>query len=171
MEDPKRRLVKIDQLVRTQSFNNHSPCFWRPSAPPFFPLSSCTHLRRFRMSRAHIFPNAHDTAVSGGTFYAADTVSGTVRYLLDKLMAWNLDLWQIHININNDNRKTYDGVIPLMPNSSNRFTGRTEVIAKLKRHFSNADDLARKRKFFLLYGMGGIGKTQICLKFVEEMSD
>ena len=26
-------------------------------------------------------------------------------------------------------------------------------------------------KFFVLYGIGGIGKTQICLKFVEEMAD
>ena len=61
-----------------------------------------------------------------------------------------------------------DGAIPLMPNPSNRFTGRTEVIAKLERHFSNTNDSAqKKRKFFLLYGMGGIGKTQICLKFVE----
>ncbi|KIJ91579.1 hypothetical protein K443DRAFT_653835, partial [Laccaria amethystina LaAM-08-1] len=50
--------------------------------------------------------------------------------------------------------------------------GRTEVIAKLKRHFfTNTKDSAQNRKFFLLYGMGGIGKTQICLKFVEEMFD
>ena len=58
-----------------------------------------------------------------------------------------------------------------MPNPSNQFTGRTEVIAKLKRHFFDTDDSAHKRKSFLLYGMGGIGKTQICLKFVEEMFD
>jgi len=77
----------------------------------------------------------------------------------------------MYIN-NYGNRKTSDGVIPLMPNPSNRFTGRTEVIAKLKKDFSmNARDPAEKRNFFLLYGMGGIGKTQICLKFVEEMSD
>ena len=59
-----------------------------------------------------------------------------------------------------------------MPNPSNRFTGRTEAIAKLKNHFfANMNDLAQNRKFFLLHGMGGIGKTQICLKFVEEMYD
>ena len=75
------------------------------------------------------------------------------------------------MHINNSNRTTPDGVIPLMPNPSNRFTGRTEVIAKLKRHFSNTNDSAQKRKLFLLYGMGGIGKTQISLKFVEDMSD
>jgi Holliday junction resolvasome RuvABC ATP-dependent DNA helicase subunit len=81
-----------------------------------------------------------------------------------------VDLWQMHIN-NINNRTTSDGVITLMPNPSNRFTGRTEIIAKLKRHFSNANNSAQKRKFFLLHGMGGIGKTQICLKFTEEMSD
>ena len=78
----------------------------------------------------------------------------------------------MHIHNNNyGNRTTSDGVIPLMPNPSNRFTGRAEVIAKLKRHFFNTNDSAQKRKLFLLYGMGGIGKTQICLKFVEDMSD
>ena len=79
----------------------------------------------------------------------------------------------MHIyKINNSNSTMSDGVIPLMPNPSNRFTGRTEVIAKLKKHFSiNPNDSAQKRKSFLLHGMGGIGKTQICLKFVEEMSD
>ena len=84
-----------------------------------------------------------------------------------------MDMRQMHIhNINNGNRKTFDGVIPLTPNPSNRFTGRTEVVAKLKRHFFNqTNDVVKKRKFFLLYGMGGIGKTQICLKFLEDMSD
>ena len=84
-----------------------------------------------------------------------------------------MDMRQMHIhNISHGNRKTFDGVIPLTPNPSNRFTGRTEVIAKLKRHFfSKTNDVVKKRKFFLLYGMGGIGKTQICLKFLEDMSD
>ena len=78
-----------------------------------------------------------------------------------------LDLLQVNIH---GNRTT--GFIPLMPNPSARFTGRTEAIAKLKRHFfTNPNDEVQKRKVFLLHGMGGIGKTQICLKFVEEMSD
>ena len=69
-----------------------------------------------------------------------------------------LDLLQINIHNNYGNRTTADGVIPLMPNPSNPFTGRAEVIAKLKRHFSDTNESA-------------LGKTQICLKFVEEMSD
>ena len=80
-----------------------------------------------------------------------------------------LDILQI--NINYGNRTTSDGVIPIRPNPSNRFTGRTQVITELKRHFFNTNDSSQRRKFFLLYGMGGIGKTQICLKFLEEISD
>ena len=76
-----------------------------------------------------------------------------------------LDLLQVNIH---GDRPT--GVIPLMPNPSTRFTGRTEAITKLKIYFfTNPDDVVQKRKVFLLYGMGSIGKTQICLKFVEEM--
>ena len=81
-----------------------------------------------------------------------------------------MDLWQMHIH--SGNRTTSDGVISLTPNPSNRFTGRTKVVAKLTRHFfGKTNDAVKKRKFFLLYGMGGIGKTQICLKFLEDMSE
>ena len=37
-------------------------------------------------------------------------------------------------------------------------------------HFAPQGQVDRSRKSFLLYGMGGIGKTQNCLKFVEEMT-
>ena len=81
-----------------------------------------------------------------------------------------LDLLQLNVHNSYGNRMM--GVIPLVPNPSTRFTGRTEVIAKLKSHFFiDTSDAVQKRKLFLLYGMGGIGKTQICLKFVEEMSE
>ena len=81
-------------------------------------------------------------------------------------------LQTIHNNHGNRPGAASDGVIPLLPNPSTRFTGRTGVLAKLKRNFfTNTNKAVQKRKFFLLYGMGGIGKTQICLKFMEEMSD
>ena len=81
-----------------------------------------------------------------------------------------LDLLQINIHKNYGNRTTPDGAIPLKPNPSIWFTGRTEVIAKLKRHFfTSTNNAVQKRRFFLLYGVQGIGKTQICSKFVEEM--
>ena len=87
-------------------------------------------------------------------------------------MLINRYLAQITYNTSDGNRTTSDAVIPVKPNSSIRFTGRTDILAKLKEHFTaKSNDKRRRRKFFLLYGMGGIGKTQICLRFIEDISD
>ena len=53
------------------------------------------------------------------------------------------------------------------PDSSPIFTGRRDVLDKLEKIFSHK---VTSRLVCLLWGMGGIGKTQICLKFIEEMS-
>ena len=62
--------------------------------------------------------------------------------------------------------------IPLQkPNSSSLFVGRKGVLDKLRKIFSpSADSKLMSRHSCLLWGTGGIGKTQICLKFIEEMS-
>ena len=77
----------------------------------------------------------------------------------------SMDIGQMHIhNSDSGNKMTSDVVIPLKPNPSNRFTGRTEIIAKLKRHFSDTNDSAQKRQFFLLYEMGGYWKDSDLLE-------
>jgi DNA replication protein DnaC len=55
--------------------------------------------------------------------------------------------------------------------SSMKFTGRRDYLTKLRAFFNAESDGSHRRKSFLLYGLGGIGKTQICLKFTEEISD
>ncbi len=61
-----------------------------------------------------------------------------------------------------------DKIPPLPPlkHASRMFTGRETYLNRLKSHFSAQPD--GERVFFLLYGLGGIGKTQICLKFIEQ---
>jgi hypothetical protein len=59
---------------------------------------------------------------------------------------------------------------PRAPSSTN-FTGRRGYLTKLRDFFSAESDGPLRRKSFLLYGMGGIGKTQICLRLTEENSD
>jgi Holliday junction resolvasome RuvABC ATP-dependent DNA helicase subunit len=57
------------------------------------------------------------------------------------------------------------------PNSSTIFTGRQDVLDKLEKIFIHqVTGRLMSRNSCLLWGMGGIGKTQICLKFMEEMS-
>ena len=60
-----------------------------------------------------------------------------------------------------------DGQIPVSQRLSPFFIGRKDVLDKLRKIFFRT---GRRRSCFL-WGMGGIGKTQICLKFIEEMSD
>ncbi|KIJ92936.1 hypothetical protein K443DRAFT_112816 [Laccaria amethystina LaAM-08-1] len=102
------------------------------------------------MSGINVFSGARNVVVSG-----AITVAETINY-----------------NVQLSNRITSGAAIPLMPNASTRFTGRTEILAKMNDHFSKGFDNEqhRRRKYFLLHGMGGIGKTQICLRFIEDMS-
>ncbi|KAF8343235.1 hypothetical protein F5887DRAFT_1104114, partial [Amanita rubescens] len=56
--------------------------------------------------------------------------------------------------------------LPPIKHSSTFFTGQEKYLQKLKDHFTSQVQV--QRKIFLLHGLGGIGKTQICLKFVEE---
>ena len=60
--------------------------------------------------------------------------------------------------------------VPQKPNASPIFTGRKDILEKLGKIFIDCANI-RLRRCCLLWGMGGIGKTQICLKFTEEMSD
>jgi hypothetical protein len=58
-----------------------------------------------------------------------------------------------------------------MPSSSRIFTGRADYLEKLRQYFSVLTGEPRERKQFLLYGMGGAGKSQICMKFAEESAE
>lgn len=57
--------------------------------------------------------------------------------------------------------------IPLKE-SSQFFTGRGYFIDRLKNFFALK---TTRRRDFVLYGLGGCGKTQICLRFAEENKD
>ena len=59
--------------------------------------------------------------------------------------------------------------LPPIRHSSTFFTGQDKYLHKLKDHFTS--QVQGQRHFFLLHGLGGIGKTQICLKFIEDNSN
>ncbi|KAF8346214.1 hypothetical protein F5887DRAFT_883986, partial [Amanita rubescens] len=56
--------------------------------------------------------------------------------------------------------------LPPLKHSSTFFVGRDEYLQRMKDYFSSHGE--GQRKSFLLYGLGGIGKTQICLRFLEQ---
>ena len=76
-------------------------------------------------------------------------------------------------NIQSANTKERHMKIPVLqkPNSSSLFVGRKDILDKLQKIFFHCtDSKLMLRCSCLLWGTGGIGKTQICLKFIEEMS-
>lgn len=56
---------------------------------------------------------------------------------------------------------------PLSP----RFTGQEVYLEKLRTHFAPLAQSTHQRKTFLLHGKGGVGKTQLVLKYAEENAD
>src|SRR5205085_1987559 len=56
--------------------------------------------------------------------------------------------------------------------TSPHFIGREEYLRELITFFQpRREDEVPSRREFLLYGIGGAGKTQICLKFAEQYSN
>ena len=56
----------------------------------------------------------------------------------------------------------------LMPSSSPNFVGCEDHLQRLQKYFHVQPAEEKRRKAFVLYGVGGVGKTQICLKFLEK---
>jgi hypothetical protein len=64
-------------------------------------------------------------------------------------------------------------VRPTIPRLTTMFTGRRDVLQKLAEYFdpSNSSVALRRQRVFILYGLGGTGKTQIMAKFVNDFGD
>ncbi|KAF8346533.1 P-loop containing nucleoside triphosphate hydrolase protein [Amanita rubescens] len=56
--------------------------------------------------------------------------------------------------------------LPPLKHSSPFFVGRDEYLQRMKDYFGSHGE--GERRSFLLYGLGGIGKTQISLRFLEQ---
>ena len=60
-----------------------------------------------------------------------------------------------------------------IPRLSTMFTGRNDILERLAQYLnpSISSVALRKQRIFVLYGLGGTGKTQIMAKFVDEFGD
>lgn len=79
--------------------------------------------------------------------------------------------------------ETGDGVAPVtrrssgdtlaVPSATHLFTGRLDVLKKMRECFelSSSASVATQQRVFVLHGLGGAGKTQIALRFVQENTE
>ena len=60
-----------------------------------------------------------------------------------------------------------------IPPPSIVFTGREDVLSKMKQYFSSSTTSvhSNQQHIYVLHGMGGAGKTQIALKFIQQNAD
>ena len=117
-------------------------------------------------SGSGFFMNATNTLITGGTFVSLSC--GLYKQLLIVHL-----ICQNNVNILPSDTREGHMKIPVLqrPNSSSLFVGRKDVLDKLREIFIHcADSKLMSRCSCLLWGTGGIGKTQICLKFLEEIS-
>ncbi|KAF8804680.1 hypothetical protein BYT27DRAFT_7194296, partial [Phlegmacium glaucopus] len=114
---------------------------------PLVMLSAFAHNQQAQQSALGLFVNAQNILITGST-------------INNVILPANTGEGQVNIPVTHK------------PNSSPIFTGRQDVLDKLGKIFVHrATSRLMSRRFCLLWGLGGIGKTQICLKFIEEMSD
>ena len=117
-------------------------------------------------SGSGLFANNNNILISGGTFVVSLSCWLYKRLIIAYLICQN--------NVNIPSPTTRERQIPVLqkPNSSSLFVGQKDVLNKLQRIFIHcAESRLMSRRSCLLWGTGGIGKTQICLKFIEEISN
>ena len=75
---------------------------------------------------------------------------------------------------NAENRSISKGLkVVTLPLPTDYFTGRDEYLRTIEANFGlpqTSIELGRQRRF-VLYGTGGMGKTQLALKFLEKYGD
>ena len=75
-----------------------------------------------------------------------------------------------YANLDATSTPSYNKYYCVPYNLSGIFTGRDDVIQKLRNSClpPKLKDRLTEQKRFVLYGLGGSGKTQACLKFAQD---
>jgi hypothetical protein len=108
-----------------------------------------------------------ESAVAGSTRQEAGT-SNAGREFASRIISTCFNRWST-------TGHAVPGVatVKALPRLSTTFTGRKDILKRLAQDLdpSISSVALRKQRIFVLYGLGGAGKTQIMAKFVDEFGD
>jgi hypothetical protein len=132
------------------------------------------------------FPNPHIVNIYGGNFI---DVQGNINYEVrqpeqgEQLDAFSASLVN-HLDLSDpraadlipnplpseNTTQKHKLVVRSCPSPTSIFTGRKDILLQLHECFTSSPTSVEsaKQRRFVLYGIGGGGKTQIALKFVKE---
>jgi hypothetical protein len=133
-----------------------------------------------------LFPNPQNVIIYGGNF---NDVQGNINYgvqpseqgeqrdVFKGCLVKHLDLSDFRVVDltssslpSEDPTRKYKPVVRSCPSPTSIFTGRKDILLQLHECFTASPTSVEsaKQRRFVLYGLGGGGKTQIALKFVKE---
>ncbi|KAF8518814.1 hypothetical protein BU17DRAFT_90584 [Hysterangium stoloniferum] len=151
--------IKFFYETLPTSFPAHSPAIIVPKASAILP--GAVNIEAIGMHKDHNGMSKFQSVNDEDYKHVLCTVQDMIKKAPAKIHAW----W---IKFNQQNEHNLQGPIYMSKHrSSPRFVGQEKYLTKLRNFFTPENSSLWNH--FLLYGMGGVGKTQICLKFIEEL--
>ncbi|RXW16079.1 hypothetical protein EST38_g9775 [Candolleomyces aberdarensis] len=118
-----------------------------------------------------MFERAHNFNIEQGTFNAIQGDQLNVQIENTQNSQYNQYVKIEADNLYFQSSKPRSDVIVVKPNATTHFAGRKKELEVLNEYFHLWHPTQkRSRRVCLLHGLGGIGKTQLALKFVESVS-
>lgn len=89
------------------------------------------------------------------------------------IFGWHSSHASVRVDFISTNTKEQLGNVHWMVprNTNTLFTGRQNILEKLNRNLglqSNSSQTSEQQKRFVIVGDGGIGKSEVCLKFAND---
>ncbi|KAL2135632.1 hypothetical protein VTI74DRAFT_7582 [Chaetomium olivicolor] len=164
-----RRLFRALKTKATDTEDAHSKLASRLSSFPgsYYRLNVP---RAAETVKLHYYRKLSDLKSMTENYLEREEVAEQVQEIAEGLKTdcfdHGLTLGLIH-GLDKDQIALSNKKVQVMGSTSPFFTGRQDLLKRLESVFSERNTGGKPRREFLLYGMGGVGKTEVALKFSE----
>ena len=156
----------LDNTERSGIFTTHSEmCKFRSTQAPGYRTVIAALIRYNREAQDLIrrrWQESRKSLAAQRSNEASELIESSIR-----------DYVTPHVNKEESVSKPRNKYFHIPHSVSSIYTGREDIIHGLESKFllSSINDVKHQQKRFVLYGLGGSGKTQFCLKFAQDNRD